>query len=366
MAFLLVFNHLVLPQLGGARRAAHLLSQVNPLLLVLALGLELAAFAAYTRFTRATLPGDAPVSRLTLFRIQLSTKAVTNLVPGGSAAGGALGYRLLTEAGVARPAAGFTLATVGLGSAVVLNLLLWVALLVSIPVNGFNPAYGSAALVGLLLLGAFGGLVVLLMRGRDQAERVIRAIARPLPLVEEDAAARVLNQIAARLRELASDPPLVRRTVFWSLTFWLLDAASLWVFIRAFGSTMGVVELIVAFGLANVLAAIPITPGGLGVVEAVLISTLLGFGLDRGTATISVVTYRLAQFWLPIPLGALAYGSLKVGPVSLARRRRLHPIRQLTEDAAEVAEVRKWDVDPVPEATVIRRAGPAEGGPPGC
>ena len=41
--------------------------------------------------------------RLTLFRIQLSTKAVTNLVPGGSAAGGTLGYRLLTEAGVTPP-----------------------------------------------------------------------------------------------------------------------------------------------------------------------------------------------------------------------------------------------------------------------
>lgn len=366
VAFLLVFNHLVLPQLGGARRAAHLLSRVNPLLLVLALALELLAFAAYSRFTRATLPADAPVSRLTLFRIQLSTKAVTNLLPGGSAAGGALGYRLLTEAGVARPAAGFTLATVGLGSAVVLNLLLWLALLISIPVNGFNPAYGSAALVGLLLLGAFGGLVVLLMRGRNQAERVIRAIARPLPFVEEDAAARVLNQIAARLRELASDPPLVRRTIGWSLCFWLLDASSLWVFIRAFGSTVGAVELIVAFGLAYVLAAIPITPGGLGVVEAVLISTLLGFGLDRGTATISVVTYRLAAFWLPIPLGALAYGSLKVGPGSLARRRDRHPIRRLTEDAVEVADVRKWDVDPVPgEATAVRRAGPAEGGPPG-
>ncbi len=343
--FLLVFNHLVLPQVGGARRAASLLSQVNPALLLLALALELAAFAAYAQLTRVALPRGV-VGRLTLFRIQLATKAVTNLVPGGSAAGGTLGYRLLTSAGVEPGHAGFALATVGLGSAVVLNLLLWIALLVSIPLNGFNPAYGTAAIVGLLLLGTFAGLVVLLMKGSEQAERVIRATARRLPLVEEDAAARVVRQIATRLKELAADPMLIRRSVFWALVNWLLDAASLWVFIRAFGSTVNPVDLVVAFGLANVLAAIPLTPGGLGVVEAVLTSSLVGFGLDRGTAAIAVVAYRLAAFWLPIPFGALAYGSLKVGPGSLTRRRERHPIRRLTQDAQEDADVPRWEVDP--------------------
>ena len=67
---------------------------MNPALLIVALALEIGAFAAYTQLTRVTLPPDLPVSRLTLFRIQLSTKAVTNLVPGGSAAGNTLGFRL--------------------------------------------------------------------------------------------------------------------------------------------------------------------------------------------------------------------------------------------------------------------------------
>ncbi len=345
LVFALVVDHLLVPQIAGARRAIHLLSQVNPALLVLALALEIAAFMAYTQFTRATLPHEAPINWLTLFRIQLATKSVTNLVPGGSAAGGTLGYRLLTAAGIEPSDAGFTLATVGLGSAVVLNLMLWIALLVSIPLNGFDPVYVSAAIVGLILLGAFAGIIVLLMRGRDQAERVVRVVARRLPLVDEDAAARVVGEIAERLRQIIADRALIRRSILWALANWLLDAASLWVFIRAFGRTVGPVELIVAFGLANVLAAIPITPGGLGVIEAVLTSTLVGFGLDRGTAAISVVTYRVAAFWLPIPLGALAYGSLKVGPVRLRKERDLHPIRRLTADAAEVAEVHKWDVD---------------------
>jgi uncharacterized protein (TIRG00374 family) len=229
---------------------------------------------------------------------------------------------------------------------VVLNLVLWIALVVSIPLNGFDPAYATAAIVGVVLLGAFGGLVMLLVRGREQAERIIRAVARHLPFVQEEAAARVVNQIATRLRELVADPPLLWRCLAWAVANWLLDAASLWVFLRAFGGTVLPVELVVAFGLANVLAAIPLTPGGLGVIEAVLTSTLVGFGVDRGVAAIGVVTYRLVAFWLPIPLGAVAYGTLKVGPVSLRRLRAMRPIRRLTEDAAEVVGVRKWDVEP--------------------
>jgi uncharacterized protein (TIRG00374 family) len=137
----------------------------------------------------------------------------------------------------------------------------------------------------------------------------------------------------------------VWRSLGWAVLNWLLDAASLGVFIMAFGGYVNPIDLMVAFGLANVLAAIPLTPGGLGVVEAVLTSTLVGFGLDRGTAAISVVTYRLAAFWLPIPLGALAYGSLKFGPGKLTRERERHLLRQLKEDTADVAHVRKWDME---------------------
>ena len=61
---------------------------------------------------------------------------------------------------------------------------------------------------------------------------------------------------------------------------WLLDAASLWVFVRAFGGALDIDALLVAFGLANIFAVIPITPGGLGIVEGVYIPTLIGFGAD--------------------------------------------------------------------------------------
>ncbi len=345
IAFFLVFNYFVLPQLGGFRQAWEQLSQVNPFLLLLALGLELAALWAYARLTRVTLPPEPKLGLGLILRIQLSTKAVTNLVPGGSAAGGTLGYRLLMQSGVDGASAGFSMATVGLGSAVVLNLMLWVALLISIPLDGFNPAYGTAAIVGMVLMAVFAALVFLLFRGSDAAIRVVRAVARKVPYLDPDTAERFVRTLVRRLGHLMDNPTLIRRGIFWATLNWMLDASALWVFVRAFGTALNPVDVIVAFCVANILAVIPITPGGLGFVEATLIATLVGFGLNRSEAAIAVVTYRLAQFWLPIPLGAISYATLRVGPRTIEKIRSRHPIRDLTDDTVDVAGVRVWDVD---------------------
>ena len=58
------------------------------------------------------------------------------------------------------------------------------------------------------------------------------------------------------------------------------------------------------------MAAVPITPGGLGVIEAVLIPTLVAFGAPAAVAAVGVVAYRLVNFWLPIPVGFVAYAIL--------------------------------------------------------
>jgi uncharacterized protein (TIRG00374 family) len=334
VAFVVIY--FVLPQIAGARRALHLLAGVNLWLIALGIALETASILSYANLTRTMIHGDPP-PYLTLLRINLSTLAVSHVVPGGAAVGGALGFRLLTRFGLSGTDAAFAMAAQGIGSAVVLNLILWVGLLVSILGGSYNPLYATAALVGVVLLGAFSAAVALLMRGEQGAARVMRSMARRLPFLDEEGVHRFVLRLATRLQTLVADRPRLVRGLAWDLAFWLCSAAALWVFLLAFGYRAGVDGLIVAFSLAYVLAAIPITPAGLGVVEATMIAMLTFFGADRGVATLGVVSYRLVNFWLPIPLGALAYLSLQVEQET-TERRKAAALRRLAERSLRESE----------------------------
>jgi uncharacterized membrane protein YbhN (UPF0104 family) len=299
LATLIVVYFLIL-NIPGLRNAVDQLSEVKPGLLVLGLALELLALFCYSLMTRAALgPVGHHMSALHLFRIQLSTRALSSLA----------------------------LATAGLASAVVLNFILWSGLIVSIPLRGVNPVYGTAAIAGIILMGIAVAIIFGLIEGQERSERILRRVARRLHL-NEDRAGEAVRHIGGRMQELAADRALLRRLVFWASANWLIDAAALWVFLRAFGGSVPPDGLIVAFGLANVLAAIPLTPGGLGIVEGTYVPVLVGFGLPRSTAVVGVVSYRIAQYWLPIMIGGICYLSLRVGPWAIARN-KLEPMRDV-------------------------------------
>jgi uncharacterized protein (TIRG00374 family) len=372
IAFVVI--HFVLPQVPKVRDALPLLGSIDLRLVLLAVLCEAASICCYTKLTAALIPrGHAP-GFPTLLRIQLSTLAISHVVPGGSAAGGALGFRLLTKSGLRGTDAAFVMATQGMGSAVVLNILLWLGLVISIPLRGYNPLYATAAVLGVLLIGGFSTMVLLLVRGKARAAQITRAIAGRLPFLDEDKVHEVVLRLAGRLQTLARQPELVRRAILWDLGFWLGTATALWLFVGAFGHWVPIYGLIVAFGLAYVMAALPITPAGLGVVEVVLVSLLTFFGAPVGAATLGVLLYRLVNFWLPIPLGALAYLSIQVEEARVEteegreapakpdghelRRRSEEELRRLAEEAVSRAEDRRaWAtrhglrVPPRPDST---------------
>jgi hypothetical protein len=322
----------IVPTLSGFRNAITKLRDVQPGFLIVGFGLEIAALFCYSLLTRAAL-GDAghSISSWRLFRIQMSAKALGSIVPGGSAAAPALSYRLMTLSGVDGPASGFALATSGVGSAVVLNLILWVGLIVSIPLRGVSTAFVIPAIGGVIIMCFAAALVVGLIEGQKRAEHILRWVARKLRL-NEDRAGAAVRQVGGRMEDLVADRQLLRRVAGRATANWLIDAAALWVFLRAYGVTMDVDALIIAFGLANVANVVPITPGGLAIVETIYISSLVGFGVPPSLATLGVFSYRLAQYWFPILLGALLYGSLRVGPWSIQRRERLRRLRDIAAE----------------------------------
>lgn len=318
---LLVIEYLLLPTLAGARKSLYLLGKVNVGFLVLGAALEFLSLLAYAQLTHTVLPASSAPSRWRLLRINTSSLALSHVVPGGTAPGTALSYRLLTDEGVVGGDAAFGLAMQGVGSAVVLNLMLWVVLVVSIFLHGYNWLYGAAAGFGVLLMAAFAGVVILILRGHRRGADIVRRLGDRVPFVSGEALAHAVERIAERLRAFLDDPEVMKRAALWAAANWLLDAASLWVFIVAFHRVIEPDELLVAYCLANVLAVIPITPGGLGIVEAIEISTLVGFGMKDSVATLAVLSYRLVNFWLPIPAGFGTYLSLRFSGERSWRRR---------------------------------------------
>ncbi|MFZ9925333.1 MAG: lysylphosphatidylglycerol synthase transmembrane domain-containing protein [Ilumatobacteraceae bacterium] len=314
--FAVVIYFFVLPLVPAFRNAIGDLTRIDPVLLAVAIGLEFVALYCYTLVTHAALGPDANrLTRFDLFRIQLSTRARGSILPGGSAASNALGFRLVTSSGISKADAGFALATAGIGSAVILNVLLWVGLVVSITLRGSSPGYGAAAVAGAILMAVVGAVVFGIVDDKGRLHRFVRWLYDKIGR-DGESAASLMDHLRDRIRGLLAERDVLRRVIMWGTINWLLDLLALWLFLRAFGGSVSPDGLLVAFGLANVLASVPITPGGLGIVEGVYIPTLVGFGVPAATATVTVLTYRIAQFWLPIIVGGLSYASLRIGAVT--------------------------------------------------
>jgi uncharacterized protein (TIRG00374 family) len=246
-----------------------------------------------------------------LLRIDMATLAVSHVVPAGSAVGIGLGYRLLVRSGVPseRAVTGKALQTVG--SAVVLNVTLGGALVAALFLHGNNPLYAPVAAVGIaLLIGAGVGAFVIARSEGRLTRYVVRLLSR-IPKVDPDSGRRLVAALAGTVRRLGGDRRFLVQVVGWALANWLFEAFALWACVRAFGHSLGPVGLLVAYGLANVAAALPITPGGLGIVEGILVPTLVAFDTARGVAILGVIAFRLISFWLPIPIGFTSYGQLE-------------------------------------------------------
>jgi uncharacterized protein (TIRG00374 family) len=309
---LLVIEYLVIPELVGARKDLSLLGHLNIGWMIAGLVLEVASLFCYALLTRVLLPpaGQPRLSRL--FRIDLAAAAVAHVIPAGTVGSAGIGYRLFTAEGIAGTDAGVMMATKGMGSTVVLNALLWLSLVISIPLAGFHPIYVSVAIVGAVALFLVAALAFGLTRGEGRASRIVHAIGRRIPGLDGDQLERLFLQIGTSVRDLARDRAVLTASLTWASLNWLLDAASLWCFVAAFGSFVNPAELFAAYGIANVIGVLPITPGGLGVIDSTAPLLLVSFGLTRSVATLGVLAWRLVNFWLPIPAGAAAYVSLKV------------------------------------------------------
>lgn len=312
----LVIEYLVVPELVGASKDLYLLGRVSAWWVALGVVLEGASLFCYAVLTKVLLPPGPKPGLWTLFRIDLSAAAVAHVIPAGTLGTAALGFKLFTSEGISGNDATVMMAAKGIGSTVVLNVLLWISLVISIPLAGFQPIYATVAIIGTVVLFGVAVLIFGIMRGASFASRVLRVVGDKLPFVSGDQVERAVLEAAHSFSLLAKDKRVMAWSLLWASLNWILDAASLWCFVAAFGHLANPIELFAAYGIANVAGALPLTPGGLGVVDSITPLLLVGFGVTRSTATLGVLGWRVVNFWLPIPTGALAFVSLKVKPHS--------------------------------------------------
>ncbi|GAA5201878.1 hypothetical protein GCM10023322_82680 [Rugosimonospora acidiphila] len=305
---------LVLPQLRGSAKSLHLLFHVGGSWILLALTAELASLSFYTLLTRAMLPGQTRPPLQRVMRIDLSAIALGHCLPDGGAAGTALCWRLLVAEGVPSSTAAFAKVAQGLGSAIVLQGLLLASYAIGSVTSGpsrweFLPAAASAT---FLTFGAVTVLAVRRVRFRHWFNKLVRRIPWCGPRLSHLLSNLYRRHVVAQLRSLASNRRALLVTASWAGANWAFDALALWASLRAYGSSVGLEALAVVFGIQALAAWLPITPSGLGISEAVVIPALIAFGSSRNAAVLGILTWRVIAYWLPIPLGALAFGSLRV------------------------------------------------------
>jgi len=356
----LVIEYLVVPELVGASKDLSLLGRVNAGWLIAGVVTECLSLFCYGLLTRAVLspagPGDPPRPGLSrLFRIDLAAAAIAHVIPAGTLGSAGIGYRLFTAEGIKGNDAAVMMATKGLGSTVVLNVLLWLSLVVSVPLAGFHPIYVTVAIIGAVLLLAIGALTFGITHEIGRASRILHVIGDRIPGLTGDRLEQGLREASASLSALARDRRTMVRSLTWAALNWLLDAASLWCFVAAFGRFVNPVELFAAYGIANVAGVLPITPAGLGVIDSVAPLLLVSFGVTRSVATLGVLGWRLVNFWLPIPAGAAAYVSLKVPRGAGLKAMRAAVSTMMTHNGQP---------EPPPPATTPAEPPPPEDGPP--
>jgi uncharacterized protein (TIRG00374 family) len=298
------------PKASEAFLALHHLNDANPLWLVLALIAEALSLLAFSLGTRRLIqPGfRPPLGRVV--RLDLVSIALSHAVPAGSAAGTALGYELLEEEGVPPVQSGVVKISQSLLSTVLLQVLLGTSLALTLVVKGPSRSNLALAAVGALLLLFVVAVVWMLAYRPQTVRRLTVGLLSRFHRGHAERAGDLAMEASRQIRALLHTPRQLLPASAWSLANWGFDYLSLWASLRAFGVAPNPILLFEAFCVAQVVASLPISPAGLGVVEGSLVPLLIAFGTTQTTAILGVLAWRLFNYWLPLPAGAAAYGAI--------------------------------------------------------
>ncbi len=238
------------------------------------------------------------LERLKFARTMLAQVAASfvTLVTPAAVGGAALNIRYLQRSGVS-PAR----ATASVGAAQVVAFLMHMLMLVvfaaltgTVHLHSLTPpTWAYVVLAGLLVL-------VLIAIALPPGRRLLQARLTP-----------VLSQVLPRLLDLAQDPRKLAEGLGGAFLLTAAYVLCLAACVRALGGAVPLVSIAVVYLTGSAIGSAAPTPGGLGAIEVALSAGLTAAGLQGATALGAVLLFRLLTFWLPVPVGWLAFNQLQ-------------------------------------------------------
>jgi uncharacterized protein (TIRG00374 family) len=289
------------------------LHTVRPVWFLLLILLQLGSWVSLWFLARITLPdatwGDIGSS-------QLAGNAAGRIMPGGAATGSVIQASMLVRAGQPPGAVAGALGSIGL---LTTGMLLALPIL-TIPAVIIRPPPARQLQLGLVVSLIVAVILVLLGLALLKWDRFVHVVG--------STAGHVIHLVRRRTGVAKVEGHIVDQRDAVAGAFagrWgealiaaaanrMLDYASLVAACYAVGAKARPSMVLLAYVLSLALALVPITPGGLGFVEAGLTSILVLAGVPSGQAVLATLLYRLVSFWLPIPIGALAWAGWRLRP----------------------------------------------------
>jgi uncharacterized protein (TIRG00374 family) len=306
MAISAVSLYLLAPALLQVFGAYDKLDEFNPLWWIAMVALQIGSYSCMWAVQKIAMRAEqwGPV-----ITSQLASNSFGRVVPGGIAAAGAMQYAMLARGGVpaGQAASGMTASSILVfGTLLALPLLAVPAILFGAPVD---PGLGRAALIGgvvFVLLVAAGSAAILYdspLAAVGRAAQSLRNRLRRSSSARTDLPQRLLSERNEVRDVLGAN---WWQALLFSAGRWVLDYLTLLAALTAVHASPRPSTVLLAFCAAQFLGTLPLTPGGLGFVEAGLTGTLVLAGVGTGAAVVATLAYRMVSFWLPIPAGAIA------------------------------------------------------------
>jgi uncharacterized protein (TIRG00374 family) len=305
----------VLPRLGGLTRDAAGLRHARPAFLVAAIVAQAVSLGCYALLYRRVLAALGARVRFRLAaEVVLASFFVSHVTPLGSATGTAVNVSALEAEGVAAPTTGEAIGLTSLLSTVALIALFGIGFVAT---AGRHVSHTYLTIAGIAL-----GLVVAVVAAvlgigahpeiAGRAGRWAAGVARHFrPSIDPDQVAETSSRLASLARSALTGRDFLASSALASADL-LFDLLSLDLVFLALRYQPGFGPLAVAYASANIASAIPVTPGGLGVIEVTMVAITVGFGAPRPTAVLGVLGYRIVNYWLPLIPGAVAYIRLRL------------------------------------------------------